>query len=216
MKKVTTLFIAIAITLASNLNAQPDELYYQKMGETLQQMGQAKTQPEVQSLVNTFERIAAMNPSEWLPLYYAGLTLVNFSWSEGLSKTEKDQLLDKALTLAEKAEKLAPDESEIYVLSGYALMAKMTVDPMTRGAVYSSRINNKYGKALELNPQNPRALYMKGNMAIGSARFFGSSTDEGCALVKESLIYFAKEEDRGLLPTWGEDRARSIVADCEK
>lgn len=211
-----TLVFLVSIS-GTALYAQPNELYYKMMAENLQLMGSATTMQNQQKVINKFERIAAVNPDEWLPLYYAGLMYTNLNWADSLTDNERDELLDKAGTLAKRAEQIAPDESEIIALEGYVLMARLSVKPGERGMVLTPKVNKKFNDALELNPDNPRALFLKASMEMGTANFFGTTSQSACVLLSKSLEIFEKEKetDRGILPNWGKDNAQELLPSCK-
>ncbi|HAZ26352.1 MAG TPA: hypothetical protein DCY95_18715, partial [Algoriphagus sp.] len=78
----------------------------------------------------------------------------------------------------DKAEKLAPANSEVTALKGYAIMGKISLDPASRGQNLSPQAMQLFGKAINLDRENPRALYLMAQMEYGMAQFFGSGTDK--------------------------------------
>ena len=66
------LTIAFFLTLTMVM-AHDNERFMQAMGETLSEMGKAKTSASMQEVANKFERIANTETNEWLPNYYAAL-----------------------------------------------------------------------------------------------------------------------------------------------
>ena len=100
---------------------------------------------------------------------------------------KKDAFLDQAKSELDKACAIQSNESEIVAIEGFIHMVRVTVDPATRGQKYSSLAMQAFGKAISLNPENPRALMLLAQMQLGTARFFNSSTAEACATAQKAL-----------------------------
>jgi len=93
---------------------------------------------------------------------------------------------------------------------------RLVVDPPSRGPQYSGMAYQALGKGLELNPDNPRALYMMAQMQYGSAQFFGSSTDEACATLAKAMEKFDSfEPESEIAPNWGKPQAIDLQAGCQ-
>ena len=68
----------------------------------------------------------------------------------------------------------------------------------------------------EMNPENPRALMLLGQMQFGTAQFFGTSVEEPCALIRKSISLYEKQEqtENNLMPTWGLFIAKAYQNSC--
>ena len=97
-------------------------------------------------------------------------------------------------------------------------MAKLSVNPAIRGMLLTPKVNAQFGKAMEMDPQNPRAAAMLARMKYGTAQFFNSSTEESCALAERSLALFNEESktNRGINPSWGKGIAEGLLKACAK
>lgn len=214
MKKVMTLIIALAFGI--NLQAQESTSYEQYMLETIHLYDSVKTMDDYKNILHRFERIAAAESTEWLPNYYAGLTYIYMSFVGGLEEELRDDYLDKALEAIEKAQEIKGETSEILVLKGYVYMAKVSISPALRGMTLSGKVSAYFEKALAMDPQNPRANLMAGRWKYGSAQFFGSSTDDACALMQKALELFqAQDNAETIEPSWGENQAQAMTKRCE-
>jgi hypothetical protein len=89
-------------------------------------------------------------------------------------EVNKDQYFDQAMELVNKADKIAPNNSEITALKGYVIMGKLSVDPMSRGQEMSPLAMQTFGKAIALDKENPRATTLMAQMELGMSQFFGS------------------------------------------
>lgn len=215
--KNSILTIATFLTISfSALAAQPSAAYVSSMQETISLYDSVKKLADYQDIANQFERIAAAEKKEWLPNYYAGLTYVYMSFARGLEDDARDAYLKIATKHMEAAEALSPNNVEIVVLEGYIKMSKVSVSPMLRGPLMSGGVSSLFAKAVKMDPKNPRANLMNGRWKIGMAGFFGSSTEEACAMVNTSIALFESEDQEGITPHWGLGQAQAVSKNCGK
>jgi hypothetical protein len=212
MKTFQSILFAL-IFVSQSLFAQ-DDAYVNAMKSALAEMETAESPDAMLAAANTFQRISQKAEDEYLPHYYAALNILNANWAIQNPK-ERDEMIDRAMVEVKKAAEIAPGNDEVEVLNGYALMAKMTVDPANRGQSYSPRIYQSNGKALSINPQNPRALIMMAQMEQGTAQFMGTETTKACEMARQGyeILKNTKNEDP-LLPSWGEGSAQHVLSSC--
>ncbi|RNI30190.1 hypothetical protein EFA69_11875 [Rufibacter immobilis] len=209
MKK---LLILPFLFLALFVNAQAN--YQTALTDALTKMKTANTAEEMQSVANQCSRIVSAEPKEWLPNYYAAYTNITLTF---LLKDDdqRDQVLDKAQTFLDRALKLQPKESELYVLQGYLHQARLVVSPMMRGMKYSGLASTALEKAKTLNPNNPRVYFLLGQNAFNTPKMFGGGTDVAKPiLAKAKEKYATQKPANALLPNWGESRALALLAKC--
>ena len=164
---------------------------------------------------NYFERISLKETSEWLPLYYHSLSLTLFGTRESNPET-KEKVLNEALVLVQKAKKLEKN-SELIALEGFVQMMRLTVDPATRGQTLAPTIFALFGEAMALNPENPRAQLLMGQMEFGTAQFFGSGFEKACGYIQRAYDIFERTPDEAtILPTWGRGMAEASLANCNQ
>ena len=193
-----------------------DPAYENAMKKQLAAMKTIQSAEESQAVANGFLRIAEAKSEEWLPLYYAAYlqTIAAFRF-----EVNKDQFFDQAMELVTKADKIAPNNSEITALKGFVIMGKLSVDPMSRGQEMSPLAMQTFGKAIALDKENPRATTLMAQMEQGMAQFFGSGPEKACGLARVGLELFAKEEAKitedYLLPTWGKRDAEQVASACK-
>jgi hypothetical protein len=204
------LFITLATPAFSN-----DEKYRQTMLKNIETVYKAETVEELQATVNTFERIASAEKTKWEPQYYAAFGYIMMATREK-DGAKKDIHLDQALIAIEKAKAIVPAESELIALEGFVHMIRVSVDPATRGPRFAGLAMQTFGKAIELNPENPRALALLAQMQYGTAQFFGSSTAEACSTGKKAVEKFDTfKSDNPLAPVWGRRMADGFVTQCK-
>lgn len=214
MKKyLFTLALSLVFITASFAT---DPAYEAAMKKQIAAMKTIQSAEESQNVANGFLRIAEAMPEEWLPLYYAAWTQTTAAFR---FEVNKDQLFDQAMDLVAKADKIAPNNSEITAMKGYAIMGKLSVDPMNRGQELSPLAMQTFGKAIALDKENPRATTLMAQMELGMAQFFGSGPEKACGLARVGLELYAKEEakidDNYLLPTWGKREAEQVASQCQ-
>lgn len=209
----------IVMMLISLITQASNEAYEKAMHKELQQMKVAKSPEDLQKVANGFSRISEMVPEEWLPDYYAALALVNAGFRSQGELEEKDAFFAQAKKHADKAAKISPNNSEIVALQGFVTMGELSADPNSRGQHLSGVAMQTFGKAVDLNRQNPRAIMMLGQMELGMAQFFGQGPGKACGLINASLELFEKEaaiqEEGTLQPTWGKEMALQIKESCQ-
>jgi tetratricopeptide (TPR) repeat protein len=212
MKTFTSLLVClVSISVFAN-----DAKYYEQMGKQIQAMYTAKTIDEYQAAVNSLDRIAAAEKTKWEPYYYSAFGNIMIAIREKES-SKKDSYLDLALSSIEKGKAIAPAESELMALEGFVHTIRLTVDPATRGPQYSGLAMQTFGKALGMNPNNPRAMSMMAQMQLGTAKFFNQSPTEACETGKKALEIFntTPPAENKLAPMWGREMAEAFVKACK-
>lgn len=212
MKK-TTLFVCAMLIAAIAMGA--DEKYYQKMGETLSEFSSCSSVKDFQTLANKFRVIANVEKDEWLPLYYEAHCYVLISFMRDLSAQEKDAYLEKASSLIESMSELAPDEAEVQVMTAFYYTGSLVVNPPQRAMSTTPLIHAAIAKALVMEPNNPRALFLRISNEMGTASYFGEDTAPYCAQATELLSNWdAYESKSPIHPSWGKEEVEGIVRTC--
>lgn len=211
MKK--KLFISIfcgIMFFAGSLNAQ--DKYSEAMKATFGKLSSGESLANVSA---QFERIAQAEQTKWLPYYYASYytTAETFSLKDA---AQKEALLDQAQKFLDATQKLQPDSSEIQVLQGFIHIARLSIDPVSRGYQYSQLAHEAYDKAIKINPSNPRAYYMKGMTILNTPDFFGGGkVPAKPVLLKASELYDTFKPAAVFYPDWGKDDCKKQLAACE-
>jgi hypothetical protein len=170
---------------------------------------------DIQKSVNTFDRIGSAEKTKWEPYYYASFGYIMMAVREQ-DATKKDALLDLAATAIDKATAIKANESEIVTLEGFIHMIRVSVDPASRGQKYSTLAMQSYGKALGINPQNPRALALMAQLQFGTARFFKQEPVEACQTATKALALFdSKPFELAIAPSWGRGMTEELVKGCK-
>ena len=213
--KIQTITIALLVLVQIHIAEANDGKFIEAMQKNIQAVYTAQSIDELQSAVNAFERIGGAEKTKWEPQYYAAFGYIMMCNRES-DEAKKDAYLDLALTAIGKGRALVPEESELVALEGFVHMMRVTVDPASRGAQFAGLSVQTYQRALQLNPENPRALGLLAQMQFGTAQFFGSPTTEACETMKASLQKFETyKSENPLAPKWGKEMTESLQPNCK-
>lgn len=213
MKKI---ILSIAVVFVSLVSMAQKPEYLQTMGETLGQYATCQNVADFQALGNKFQMIANVEKEEWLPLYYQAHCYILMSFIEQSDAAKKDSYLDVAEKLIDKLVEMVPAEAEVFVLQAFYYTGRLVVNPMERGQEYAGLVGQANGKALALDPTNPRAKMMKVQMDIGSAPYMGLDPKSFCPQAKELLASWDDFKPKSPIhPNWGKDQVEGIVKGCE-
>lgn len=215
MKKksiLLTLGIALAVWQVTSASSPK---FMEAMQQKIGQMYQSQTSQEFVDAANAFERIAKAEPEKWEPVYYAAYSYIN-AGMRAETPEKKDQLLDKALELANIEMAGTTELAEFAVLKGWVYSIKISVDPANRGQEYSQKAYTEIGKALQMTPENPRAAFMKASMDFGTAKFFGNDPSGICEQFVKAQQLAEKEEMKSpLWPAWASGAIGYYLQQCK-
>ncbi len=210
--KTVALFLVLFIPISVFAN---DAKYKEQMAKHIQIVYNSQTIEELQPAVNALDRIASAEKTKWEPYYFSAFGSLMMA-TRSTEAAKKDGYLDAAMSAIENGKKINPNESELIALEGFVYMMRVTVDPATRGQQYSSLAFQTYNKALNMNPENPRALALLAQMQFGTAQFFGASTEEPCATAKKALEKFdTYRSENSLAPVWGKSITQGLLKNCK-
>lgn len=213
MKK--SVFLLMLMVGSFSLLAQSDK-YRKAMQQRLGEMETAVQNGGMASLANSFERIAEAEKNQWLPYYYAAYCQIMSALMEQ-DKSKVDQLADKAESLNKKAEELAGGaNSEINVIYSMIATAHLTVDPAARWMQYGQTSSTYLEKAKQLDPTNPRPIYLEGQSKFYTPEQFGGGKAAAAAVLEKSLVLFDQFKPASELhPSWGKAAAQYFLAQCK-
>ncbi len=213
MKKLLIIWLLI---FTFNLLFGQNEKYIELMEETIFLMDTAETKNTLQQAANQFERIGNKKQNEWLPYYYTAYCYTQLSHKEKTDK-KKDLYVDKAEEFIGIADKINPENSEIYVMKGFILQARMNIDPMIRGMKYNSKCLKMFEKARELDPDNPRSYLWHGVNLYNTPSFFGGGKDKALPLIEKAIEKFnVFHLQSPIFPNWGNEYAEKMIIKCKK
>ena len=212
--------LILAIVFGTMVSVFAQETAYEKvMKKEIVKLDQADSLSKYKNSANAFSRISQLNPNEWQPYYYEALAYIYQGLDNAQSLVKRDEALAKAEDLIKKADAISTNNSEIITLEGFKIMAEVSADPGSRGQSLSGTVMHNFGKALSINPKNPRATILMAQMEFGMAKFFHSGTEKACGLAKQSQAIFAAQNDEvlktELMPTWGKTLSDKLNKVCQ-
>jgi hypothetical protein len=133
-------------------------------------------------------------------------------------KSKVDAIADKAEELIIKAEGLAGKEnSETAVIKSMIASAHMMVDPQSRFMQYGAASSENMQRAQELDPANPRAVYLEAQAKFYTPAAFGGGKSVAKPLFEKALKMFVTFKPASELhPIWGKDAAEYFLAMANK
>lgn len=209
------LLLLTLITFSAYGLQENNPSYETIMKEHIELLNNAGTISELQKAANAFQRISGIHDDEWLPPYYTALAYANMGYISNGGADEKDAFFTEAEKHLNRAETLSENSAEITTLKGYILMGRLNADPGNRGQRLSPRIFQLFEKALQMDPENPRAAILLARMEYGMAGFMGQNTAYICERISTHKELFSKSKDDTLLPAWGEYILDNLLKECK-
>jgi hypothetical protein len=164
------------------------------------QFNQTTKSQAYQELYLQFEQLYAVNKTNWLIPYYAGMTK---SLMCLLKMGDRDALANDALLWVGRAKSIVKND-EIYCAESLAYTAKMSVNPALRWLAYEGKIKKALILAKKLNPNNPRAYILEANIQQKLPFIFGGGCKSAKPLIQKAELFFsAQNKANSIEPSWG-------------
>lgn len=214
MKK---LIVAIAI-VALSWNASAQSNYEKVMLTKIQNIEIPKPAEQYLSLSNDFVRIGEKEKTQWQPYYYAAYQLVQKGRMEMSKDTSNlDKIGAEVEKLLLKAEKISPNNAEIFIIRKMNEGMMMMVDPMTRWQSNGMKATEALKKAKELDPNNPRVSILEGEDFYYTPVQFGGDKAKAKEAFTKALEQLKTYKTKSAVdPNWGEGSARYHLGLMEK
>ena len=210
MKK--TILSVIILCIGITAFTQSDK-YVAAMKKNIAMLDSMMQKGNAKDIANNFERIGDAEKTQWLPYYYAAYCNIVSTYTEK-DKTKIDATADKAEELITKAETIAGKEnSETDVIKSMIASSHMMVDPQSRYMTYGTPSAENMKKAQQLDPTNPRAVYLEAQQKFYTPEAFGGGKDVAKPLFEKALAMFDTFKPAGdLYPTWGRGETRYFLS----
>ena len=221
--------LSAAIIFSIAAHAQSDK-YTAAMQTNLSKFDSAKTPTDYENIAAAFQRIGDAEKTQWLPYYWAALSLATEGWmyypdskrvtvlkvndlsgATSALATRINGLLDKADALAAGNE----DKAEILIIRNMAATQQMLVDPQSRYMTFGAEAGADLQKAMQLNANNPRVYYMQGMSAFGTPEQFGGGKAAAKPLFQKAVDLGKAEQVKPLYPHWGLEMSMPMLAACQ-
>jgi hypothetical protein len=203
--------LAVALLISMTAGAQSAK-YTEAMQKNIALLDSAKSIDQLQSLAGTFDRIGDAEKTQWLPYYYAALAQTWIGWMP--STTDKDANSQKINAYLAKAEAIEKN-AETYAVENMSATQQMLVDPSTRWATNGKDAGAALQKGLALDPNNPRLYYLQAMSLFGTPSQYGGGKDKAKPVFEKSIALYKSAQPKPLYPTWGQDQAEKMLAQCQ-
>ncbi len=208
------LFLCIALAATTMVHAQSDK-YATAMQQNFTLMDSAKTTADFAAVSAAFERIGDAEKTQWLPYYYAGLSLTIPAWAD--PNVDKDANSEKIKSFCDKADALTgdnADKAEIEAVRNMAATQQMMVDPQSRWQTYGMEAGATLQQGMQLDPNNPRLYYLQGMSLFGTPVQFGGGKDKAKPVFEKALALFKAAQPKPMYPHWGQQQTESMIPQC--
>jgi hypothetical protein len=193
------LFIFFILLLQLQVQAQATN-QSKALEDAVIQFNQTTKSQAYQELYLQFEQLYAVNKTNWLIPYYAGMTKSIMCL---LKMGDRDALANDALLWVGRAKSIVKND-EVYCAESLAYTAKMSVNPALRWLVYEGKIKNALKLAKKLNPNNPRAYILEANIQQKLPFIFGGGCKSVKPLIqKAELCFNVQTKGSSVEPSWG-------------
>jgi hypothetical protein len=160
-----------------------------------------------------FERVGDAEKTQWLPYYYAALSIYRTAWVEKTT-VDKDKVADKCNDLISKAQAIE-NNADLYCMMQQAAVLHMMVDPMSRWQTYGALAKDALANAIKADANNPRIYYLQGMTAFKTPEAFGGGKALAKPLFQKSVDLFKTYVPATpFYPTWGKEEAEKMLAAC--
>jgi tetratricopeptide (TPR) repeat protein len=210
MKKtlVSVLFLAIA-----GMTTAQESTFETAIKESIAVLDTTRTLENMPAAIARFERIAQAETQRWEASYYVAYARIRHSFMEKDGK-KKDALLDQAQKEITQAHQLNGDKSELYALQAYLYQGRIQVSS-SRGMTYSQKAREILEKALELNPENPRAHFLMGQNIYYTPKVFGGGAKNAVGnFVTAKKLYEQNAANQTINPKWGAPANKWMLDKC--
>jgi hypothetical protein len=208
MRKMTFFLVML---ISAGVSAQSDK-YTQVMQKNIALLDSAKSVDELTGLAATFDRIGDAEKTKWLPYYYAALAQTWIGWNPATKDKDANAArINAYLSKAEAIEKNA----ELYAVENMSATQQMLMDPQSRWATNGKDAATALEKGLAADPNNPRLYYLQGMSLFGTPTQFGGGKDKAKPLFEKSVALFKSTQPKPLYPTWGQQQAEQMLAQCQ-
>lgn len=210
MKRILLVISLLSLFFTKTFAQNP--AYVSAMENAINLLSEFENTENTKQGISQLERIAAAEPKEWLPSYWAAYGLANLTYAE-TDADKKDIILDKADKFLAAAEKLQANNDEIEVIKAYLAGARMAVAPQDRWQKYGGIVSQSLQNAIKLNPENPRAKLLEAQGIFYTPEAYGGGKKKSQPLFEDAINKFTKfKPATSISPNWGERAARWLMS----
>lgn len=191
-----------------------DDMYTKVMDNAIVVMDTSRTVGSIKKARNQFERIAQKYSDQWLPIYYLAYSDLEMVY---LNPKAEDNLalLAEAKDKLNQLKKLTNvNKSELSTLWGYYYSALIVTDPPTNGQKYYNEVISNYKKAIKLDTENPRPVFLLAFFEQNLPPFLQSGKNY-CAELKKADQLYDKGQNLTNEIHWGKGFLTMLLVKCQ-
>lgn len=189
----------------------------QSLQEAVHKLDNAASVKDYEALEKTFVALAGQQPQSWLPWYYAAFcnAKIGFLYQEDGDKIEPysvkgEEQISRAQSLLDST-KQQQQLSEVLTVMGMVYRTKVFINPMSYGRKYGMLSDQRLQQALQLSPENPRALYLRAWVKYYTPKMWGGDKQLAKELAQKSVALLAKDK-AGENPHWGKVEDEALLS----
>jgi len=214
MKKVIFLVVA-AVTMIIATQAQ--EPTSSQLNSTVEKLASAMNIKSYQQLASEFANIAEAQKTNWLAWYYAAFCNAKIGWLlqydgdliEPFAK-KADEQIHKSLSLLDTATQ-KKELSEVYCVLSMVNRANVFINPMTYGRKYGPAASKYIQFARQIDPENPRAIYLQGWEKYSTPKMWGGDKKKAKELLELAAQRLNTQQVSGSYPHWGKKEVEETL-----
>ena len=207
MKRV---LVIASLLMATVVNAQSK--FEDAMTKGLGQFKDAKTASDLTDVSSFFERVGDAEKTQWLPYYYAALSLYRSAWVD--KSADKDKVAEKCKDFITKAQ-ANENNADLYCLVQQVAILQMMVDPMSRWQTYGAQAKDALADATKADPTNPRIYYLQGMTTFNTPEAYGGGKALAKPMFQKSVDLFKTYVPKPFYPDWGKEDAEKMLEQCK-
>ncbi|HMI03383.1 MAG TPA: hypothetical protein VK541_12915 [Pedobacter sp.] len=203
MKKLVLSILALVI-FHMTVSAQETTAALQSV---VTKLDQAKKAKDYEALEKEFLAVAEQQKS-WLPYYYAAFCnakvgFINQDDGESIEpySIRGEEQVEKAKSMLDTVRQ-KKELSELFTVLSMVYRTKVFINPMTYGRKYGILSQQYRVKAQELDPENPRALYVQAWELYKTPKMWGGDKEAAKKLSERSLALLQNTK-ADVNPHWG-------------
>lgn len=210
--KIATLLSVLCLTIGS-LKSQTLE---ENLRKSLDKFDAAKTEQEMIGASSQFDLIGNKWGDQWASSFYAAYAKIKISLKL-TDQARRDQYLDAADLLIDKANKQSPNNQEILILAAWSAKARIAVNGKERWKKFGDVYDDYIAKAKKINAENPRIFFLEGQAPFYKPKMWGGGKEKARPYFEKAKELFAKEDKANpLKPYWGEKENEDYLNQCKE
>jgi hypothetical protein len=211
MKKLM-LLLTVLVSFMLSIHAQNAQLTSAVAG-----LDYAKTVRDYQDLAARFIQTGNAQKTNWLPYYYAAFCNARIGFLLQDDGERLEPFSNEGENYAKLAQELLKNSSskkeqaELYTVLSMIYRTKVFINPMTYGRQYGPTSQQYLDKALQLDPGNPRALYLQAWVKYYTPKMWGGDKSEAKKLLAEAMKKLSEQPiTDSVTPHWGKMESKEL------